>query len=364
MRASATPMLSDLITSLLDVAFRRGGILGYHGISAGAPVPSPSMHVTQSRFREQIESLRSRYEVVPLHELVARHQSARSIDGLLAITFDDAYVGVARHAAPILAELDVPATIFVASEPSAEGAQFWWDQLEKARTTSPSEAFPAILAALGLPDLTPTEESVEKIREHLLASHAGRAPRLLESARLPLSPDLRAMSFEELRALGADARFDFGCHTVTHAALPLLSAEEAHGEITNGYRRLVDELPRVRPILAFPFGLYDEDTVRTAEAAGMRAAVTLQGRGLTQHDHPLALPRLCVGEHRTVTSMRLRLNGGLRRVMISRDGSLHPFMPVEPFAAQSGGQRVMLPTKSPEASAPHRSSLEHSNEKV
>lgn len=326
--------VADALVPLLDLAFRSGGILSYHAVTPGGTVPSPEMHVSAERLGAQLGELARRFDVVPLHELAARHRHGKSTDRMLAITFDDAYLGVARYAAPILATLDLPATVFVATQPSELRASFWWDELEAARIAAPAgETFARMIDRLGLPSVSPTPDGIAQVREHLLASRAGRAPAPLHDSSCDLPSDLRAMDFDELRMLAADDRFDFGCHTVTHAALPFLGADERAREIADGHQRLMDELPRVRPILAYPFGSYDDDTVEAARSAGMLAAVTLQGRAVTAADHPLMLPRLGVGEDRTVRSIRLRLNGGLRRIMVARTGSLHPPKPADPFTA-------------------------------
>ena len=46
--------------------------------------------------------------------------------------------------------------------------------------------------------------------------------------------------------------------------------------------------------LAWPFGIYDDDLIRRAEAAGYVAGFTLERRAATAHDQVLALPRFLV----------------------------------------------------------------------
>ena len=86
-----------------------GRILCYHGV--GTPAWGYN-DVTPARFRRHLElALHEGYRFVPA-EKIARTGGE---PGELAITFDDGLRSVGEQAAPILAELDVPWTLFVVS---------------------------------------------------------------------------------------------------------------------------------------------------------------------------------------------------------------------------------------------------------
>src|SRR5207245_14546 len=72
------------------------------------------------------------FRFVPLGDLLARHRAGRSIRGLAAISFDDGYRGVLRHALPVLRQLGLPATVFVVAGALARTEPFWWDRLAGA----------------------------------------------------------------------------------------------------------------------------------------------------------------------------------------------------------------------------------------
>ena len=339
--------LVDGLAALVDAAFPGAGILSFHAPVAGG-VPSPEMHVSATTLEAQLRFVRDSYQVVPLREIVARVQSGRTVRRLVAITFDDAYAGVAHHALPILRALGLPATIFVTVAQSETGGSYWWDAVDMARrdaATGSGEGWRELLDGLSLPPLAPTTVSTALIREHVLAAFRGEAPAACE--RVTIEGDLRALSFGELRALAAShAGIDFGCHTLTHPALPLISAAARAHELRDSLARLERELPRVVPVLAYPFGLYDHATASGARRAGLTAGVTLQGRSIHPTDDPMMLPRIGVSETRTIRSLALRLNSGLRPLMIARTGSLHPPMPRDPFAnrARDRGTRPLETT--------------------
>jgi len=321
----------DLVIPLLDTVLSSGGIVSYHAVVAGE-VPSPEMHVSVGRLRQQLDFLRTRYEVLPLSEFVARRATGRSVRRCVAVTFDDAYVGVHRLVLPLLREMDLAATVFVTVNTAETGGTYWWDAVEAARLTSEPGRWTQLLSALDLPLLPRTTGSVAAIREYMLATRRGRG--LPEwSSPLEIPELLHSLTFADLRDLGRDARIDFGCHTMTHPALPMLSDEACLREIRGAMARLHEELPRTVPVLAYPYGLYDARTAKLAKEGGMTAGITLQGRAVVSADDPFMLPRLGVGETRSPRSIGLRLSGTLRRAMIARTGCMHPPMPIDPFAS-------------------------------
>jgi peptidoglycan/xylan/chitin deacetylase (PgdA/CDA1 family) len=327
--------MRDTAVRVLDRCFHSGGILSYHAIVDSNDVPSPEMHVSALTLRRHLTYVRDRYDVLPLHELIARRECRRSTDGCVAITFDDAYAGVEHLAAPILRDLDLPATIFVTARVAEHGGSFWWDELELARRAARPNAWFEMFNALGLPAPERSRTSIAIARDRIIARHAGRfeLPRPQPESGAPQTslPDLlRAMDVAGLRRLGSDTRFDFGCHTLTHPALPFLPATEQEREMRAAQRWLQDRLPHVVPIVAYPFGLYDADTIGAAQRAGLNAGVTMQPRALDTRDTAYALPRVGVSEDWTPSSIGLRMNTGLSSLFIARMGGRHPRLPADP----------------------------------
>jgi peptidoglycan/xylan/chitin deacetylase (PgdA/CDA1 family) len=324
-RSARKMFLRGAVLPLLERCFKSGGILGYHAIVED-DVPSPEMHVSVGTFRRQLEYIRARYDVIPLRELVHRHTERRPVDGCVAITFDDAYAGVEHLAAPILADLDLTATVFVTVSAAETGAAFWWDELEHARRTSPDVLWPRVLDLLGIARLPPSAAGLAGVRDHILSRHAGLLHGTVIALPAPSNRMLRSMGVDALQRLARDQRFEFGCHTVSHPVLPFLSSEAQHIELVHAQRWLEQMLPRVVPIVAYPFGLYDGRTLAEAARAGFRAGVTMQARALARQDLALALPRTGISEHWSASAISLRLNRGLGPLFKAR-GGIHPRLP-------------------------------------
>ena len=103
-------------------------ILCYHGVGT----PSWGVNdLTVRQFAEQLKfALALGYRFVSLEEAVCTNDPK-----LLAVTFDDGLVSVARNAVPVLRELGVPYTVFVVSEwadgkhPFGDGVIMDWAEL-------------------------------------------------------------------------------------------------------------------------------------------------------------------------------------------------------------------------------------------
>ncbi|MGE3268760.1 MAG: polysaccharide deacetylase family protein [Chloroflexota bacterium] len=109
----------------------RGRILCYH--SVGSPVYRVN-DVSPRQFRRHINlALSWGYRIVPASDIALTGGQPKD----LAITFDDGVRSVDTHAAPFLADLGVPWTMFVVTEWAA-GKGWWhpeefmrWDEIER-----------------------------------------------------------------------------------------------------------------------------------------------------------------------------------------------------------------------------------------
>lgn len=311
--------------SLLERAFGWGGVIAYHGV--GDSPHAPVMHISPDRLRAQLEFLRDRHDIVPLREIVDRWRAGASTRNCVAITFDDAYAGVLAHALPILRELDIQATVFVASDHAALGASYWWDDVERTRVAA-GPHWTETVDSIGLSEADATASAtVDRIRNRVLARFLGRWPGGLKASGESV---WRSLTFSELKSLAADERIDFGIHTLSHPALPLLPYDEQLSEMRSNLRVLRELLPRVLPVVAYPYGLYDRTTVRAAKEAGMLAGVTMEGRATADNPDPMTVPRIGAGEMHMPDSLARRLHRALRPALVIRNRGVHPRMPVDP----------------------------------
>ncbi len=212
-------------------------VLCYHDVGRD-PANGTDYYLSPERFRDQIEWIRDwGLSIVPLTEIVDRLLSGRDLDGLVALTFDDALAGVAEHAIPILVELNVPSTVFVVTDELGVDPPFW-----------PGAA--------------------------------------------------RTLTADELVALTRTGLVSLGSHTQHHVSLPDVDPTVRAAELGASRAALDDLTGAATDFLAYPSGHHDEDCERASAAAGYRAAFTFTFGRVTRATDPFAIPRFCMSaEH-------------------------------------------------------------------
>ena len=340
----ASPGLARRVLEALARRRLPGAILCYHGIARNAP--ARSIHVSPEELVAAVALLRRVATLVPLREIVERVRTGRSTAGLVALTFDDAYVSVAAEAADFVQRETVPITLFVVTQAARDGARFWWDRLESLAHGLDGEAWRRLLDGLAVPDGYRTESGdgavrFARLRAWVLRHHAGREPPGLADAVAEFEAGLengtggtpgtavdgidvaggdRAMTFDELDRIIASGLVDVGVHTVTHAALPLLPDEEAQEEVRVCYSALRERWPGAVPVLAVPYGLVDERVVRLAREAGMAASLTLSDNTVAVTGPGGGIPRLGMSRGDPLWKLPLRCAGVAERVRKWRTG--------------------------------------------
>jgi peptidoglycan/xylan/chitin deacetylase (PgdA/CDA1 family) len=228
--------------ALLGASLRGRGavVFTYHDVTDDPE--NTSDQVTPGALRaDLVAAQRWGLRWIGLPELAIRFLAGDRLDGLAAVTFDDALIGVHRHAVGILGELGVPATVFAVSRRLGTGTPEWY---------------------------------------------AGSD---------------RVMTSDELLEV-ADAGFTVQSHTRTHADLPAVADPEAlHAELAGARTDLEQLLGRPVEYLAYPFGYFDRRVRDAVEAAGYRAAFTfLPGRIVPGLDR-FRLPRFPMwSDHRRI----------------------------------------------------------------
>lgn len=183
-------------------------ILTYHSVGAR----DHEMNVLPEAFRQQMQWLAEHTSVLPVAEAAAGAPG-------IAITFDDGYADILSHAAPVLRELGLPATLFMVAD--------------KAGNWLPHD---------------------------------------------PKTPEARLLTCGELRELNA-LGVAIGAHGMTHRRLSELDADGQRDEIMGSKHTLEDALGQEITAFAYPYGSaldFNATSVDLVREAGYRYAVTNQ----------------------------------------------------------------------------------------
>jgi peptidoglycan/xylan/chitin deacetylase (PgdA/CDA1 family) len=207
--------------------------LAYHGVAAVPLRHDPwRLFVAPDRVRRHVVALRRwGYELVTFGAL-ARRVADGEAAGLAALTFDDGLADNLTALAPLLVELDAPATVFVVSGWSGD--------------------------------------------------------------RHPDAPTASLLDDEGVRALHL-AGIEIGSHGVQHRDLTTLSYEGALDELCASRSALEAVIDAPVTVAAYPFGAADGDVRRACADAGYLAACRTAGDGRWDDPYDLPRQRMANG---------------------------------------------------------------------
>ncbi|MDQ3982603.1 MAG: polysaccharide deacetylase family protein [Actinomycetota bacterium] len=206
-------------------------ILCYHSVD---PEWDSPLAVSPALFAAHLAWLSSRRRVVPAERAAAAMSRRGSLPrGMTALTFDDGYADLHRHALPVLSRFGVPATVFLVAATLTEG------------------------------------RSVDWVDD-------------------PPAHELRTLDRGQIREM-RDAGVAFGSHSLEHDDLTALTYEECVADL-KASREVIEDVVRgdVR-LLAYPRGRHDASVRRAAAAAGFEAAFSLPER--KEPVTPFSVPR-------------------------------------------------------------------------
>lgn len=239
------------------------GILTYHRVAPRiSGSPPPTYNVTPEGFRQQMRGLLAAgYEPWSLRQAIGTLAAGGSVPRrAFVVTFDDGYRGLYYHVWPTLRELNIPATIFLATGYLDREAPFPFDDW----------------TAAGSYDVPPASWK-------------------------PLTTWQCAEMF-------AGGLVDLGAHTHTHADF-----RERDDDFRADLDRSLDVLRQrfgiERPTFSFPFGHVTPQLIDQARAAGVQCSLTTQQQLVRHGSDPHRWGRFGAMEFDTPETLAAKLDG-------------------------------------------------------
>lgn len=278
-------------------------ILMYHRV-ADTPIDPWSLSVSPENFAAQMRVLKRKRKPVPLDWMVEQVLAGKPPKGTVAITFDDAYRDVLRNAKPVLAELGIPATVFVVTDKLGNESGFWWDRLATAVMGGTRPAQPPSLSFIAPHDRRDIEAAFSGDDLEALHLALWHRIRFLDPVARDNAVDEVETAFActagerapvmtpgEIMELIEGGLISVGAHTLSHPSLPSLSHEDQRAEI-GGSKAALEALTG-QPIrrLAYPFGDYDARSEATARELGFDYAVSVEAGAANDIRARFRLPR-------------------------------------------------------------------------
>ena len=258
-------------------------ILAYHRINDDRDPFFPATPTTV--FARQMEYLAHHLCVYPLADLIESLRRRDVPENAVAITFDDGYRDNYSNAFPILRNLSLPATIFVATDAIESRRVLWHDRVFSAFRETQARFLEAAGNNLDryplgtLAEKLVAQTEVLKVLRSL--DDSGRSlwiDRLIDNlgvADRQEAPDLM-LTWEDVKIMQQKG-ISFGSHTVTHPILSKLSIHRLRQEIFESKRILEENVGTAVTAFAYPVGRredFNEMTKNCLREAGYACALT------------------------------------------------------------------------------------------
>lgn len=233
------------------------GILTYHRVASDVGSDPLMLNVSPQRFRSQIAGLlRLGYRPLPLRSLIETHRQKQPFaPRSFAVVFDDGYSDNFQNAWPILRELNVPATIFLATR--------YLDSDERFPCDDWSQDAPATA---------------------------------------------RPLSTAECREMLASGLIELGAHTHSHQDFRNRPAE-FRLDLQRSLDVLREKFGIESPTFSFPYGFTSPELTDIVRELGLACSLSVDCRLLTERDDPFHWGRFGASELDTAWTLAAKLDG-------------------------------------------------------
>ena len=306
-------------------------IICYHGFAVAEEYKYRSrLFIRKELFRRRIEYLqRKRYPILPLSEAVEALDMCRLPPCATVITMDDGWRGVYSEALPIIKELRIPVTLYVATYyiehpmpvyPVTLSYLFWCTKARRIDLPRglgtfqlESEAAKADSVAQQFGASLPPADRFKFLKE--MAEALGVSFDEIEKQQL-----FRVLDEKQLRHL-AEAGVDIQLHSHRHQ-WPLDDRGKAELEIVENRKFLERSVSHPLEHFCYPSGVYGLHQGEWLAALGVRSATTIEP-GLNYADTPrFALRRLMDGHPVSDIEFEAEVTGFMEIVRALRERRL------------------------------------------
>lgn len=292
-------------------------ILTYHGIRHDEDKNNLTkythLNVPVSRFQEQALYLKKKYRLISISEGIDHIRNSEPLPPRsLAITFDDGYLNNYDLAYPICKGLDIPMTMYVATDFIINQDILWTDRLMLAIANTKKNSLNIKLNQENLTfnifDSRGKDQAHFKLLQHLKSINALKINSVLDSIedQLNVKPtahdtsSIRPCRWDNLKEMADSGIVEIGAHTAGHRILTRLSENDCKHELQTSKNEIEKNLNRACDHFAYPNGLhgdFSKDTERWIDETGFKSAVTTV-EGFNNHlSNPLALNRFGIFGH-------------------------------------------------------------------
>jgi peptidoglycan/xylan/chitin deacetylase (PgdA/CDA1 family) len=259
------------------------GVVTFHHVQdtaeqgAAYPYDPDVADATPEQFRRHLETLAQIGTPIGMPELLRGLDGAPLPPNPMMITFDDGYRSCHDVALPILRELGIPATFFIATSFVTERKLYWWERIALALHTAgrprATLTYPETIE-IDARDPATRRRLDDLIKDTWQLDVERFLDGLCRALEVEWSPEIEArhadqliMTWDQARAL-ASAGMAVESHTRHHRVLETLDDDTLRDELAGSRADLERELGRPVEAIAYPVGRrIQQSRIRDAVAA-------------------------------------------------------------------------------------------------
>ncbi len=326
---------------------RKAVIVMYHGFTARDSHEGienhEQKHLHHRAFVEQLEFLRSHYTVVPLDEIVHACTAGTPLpDRAAAITIDDGYRSTYSVSYPALKRLQLPASVFLATDFVDNRRFLWTDRIEYAINHASLETLEVEIAGerlrLDMRDMASRMAADRRLRSTIKQLRQETRDRAVEAVERAAGCSLadaagdeaeiyRPLEWAEASEMIASGLISIGSHTHTHVILSRCEPAHAAEELRQSKQIIENRLGLPCRSFCYPNGRrgdFNATTRQLLKEQGYSSALTtvygINGSGADVYE----LTRYNLGKPMMPGEVAVRLSGifeagaALRRAVTQR----------------------------------------------
>lgn len=293
-------------------------IVNFHGVKVEKYNPLNKRHLDRETFIQILQYLKKEFYIAPIGELVSAKEelSERPLSKPRAfLTFDDGYLNNFTIAAPILNEMNIPATYFIVTASLHDKNFINWpdvvDFIIYKDLRRCKFSFGDFTARGGFSyDLNMSlSDYIKKsgIRLTAILNEIQSVFPETENEIHNFKPFVRMVDAETLSRFKDSPVLDFGSHTHTHYCLEHLPEDLQLEELSRSRQLLESVLQRSVNFVAYPDGSYNASTLKLSQQVGYKHAFVVNYRMGEQQTPAYYKPRFTISNSTNFYSNMNRL---------------------------------------------------------
>jgi len=265
-------------------------IIFYHEIGSNDKDGSAKFSVSVEHFEKQIKWLTKRFNIVTIDELIKHITGEIKLPGkVIAVTFDGGYVGNYQHAFPLLKKYNIPATIYIITDPVGGNLSNSLKLLYLTLLTQKDQfklTYNGKEHEFEIRTRDQKRLAKEIILKHMRLIDSKKQDNLLKQISQSLNVELSGLaqklflSWDQIYEMNNNPLITIESHSLTHPRLTEVALEEARREIVESKVNIESKLGEKITSFCYPDGFFNEEIIDLVKEAGYSSALAVITSGI------------------------------------------------------------------------------------